>query len=203
MLNSDNAMRSWLNTFRKPEVPPIADLARRIVQASMNDAEALKESIHAQNDKDHKQRWFAVLCEFLYFFMHMANRFAYGELGHEQRCKIQDQLYPLIVRPTIESVFGHWSQDLKDKMESEFIEKLGNAETEYGECKKLFDRENPFADDALFSKFAGNVCDLLGLDKTEFAPYAQTYMKVTSLVWDSFEKLKLSETLSAVGKDGL
>jgi hypothetical protein len=192
-------MRSWLSTFRKPEVSPVADLARRIVQASMTDAEALKASIHAEADKDHTQRWFAVLCEFLYFFMHMTNRFAYGELGHERRCKIQGQLYPLIVRPTIESVFGHWPPDLKDKMESEFIEKLGNAETEYGECKKLLDRENPFADDALFSKFAGNVCELLGVDKREFAPYAQTYMEVTSLAMDSFKELNLSETLRSVG----
>lgn len=192
-------MRSWLSTFRKPDVPPVADLARRIVQASMTDAETLKASIHAENDKDHTQRWFAVLCEFLYFFMHMTNRFAYGELGHERRCKIQNQLYPLIVRPTIESVFGHWPQRLKDGMETEFIEKLGNAETEYGECKKLLNRDDPFAEDALFSKFVGNVCELLGVDKSEFAPYAQTYMKVTSLAMDSFKELNLSETLRAVG----
>lgn len=192
-------MRSWLSTFRKPEIPPVADLARRIVLASMTGAEALKASIHAENDKDRTQRWFAVLCEFLYFFMHMSNRVAYGELGQGPRCKIQDQLYPLIVRPTIESVFGHWPPDLKDKMESEFTEKLGNAETKYGECKKLLDRENPFADDALFSKFAGNVCELLGVDKREFATYARTYMKVTSLAMDSFKELNLSETLRSVG----
>jgi hypothetical protein len=118
-------MRSSLSTFRKPEVPPVADLARRIVLVSMTDAEALKASIHAKNDKDHTQRWFAVLCEFLYFFMHMTNRFAYGELGHERRCKIQDQLYPLIVRPTIESVFGHWPQTLKDRMENRIHRKAG------------------------------------------------------------------------------
>jgi hypothetical protein len=194
-------MRSWLNTFRKPEVPPVADLANRIVQASLNAAEALKASIHAENDKDHTQRWFLIVCEFLYFFMHMASRFAYGELGHERRCKMQDQLYPLIVRPTIESIFGHWPQNLKDGMESEFIEKLGNAEAEYGECKKLLDRENPFAEDALLSKFAGNVCELLGMDKTEVAPYAQTSMKVTSLAMDSFKELSLPETVRTVGKE--
>lgn len=194
-------MRSWLNTFRKPEMPPVADLARRIVQASMTDAEALKASVQAKDEKDHTQRWFTVLCEFLYFFMHMTNRFAYAELGHERRCKMQDQLYPLIVRPTIEAIFGHWPQKLKDGMESDFIEKLGNAEAEYGECKKLLDSDDPFAEDALFSKFAGNVCELLGVDKSELASYAQAYMKVTSLAMDSFEKLNLPETLRAVGKE--
>jgi len=194
-------MRYWLNTFRNPEVPPVGDLARRIVQASLSDAEALKSSIHVTNDKDHTQRWFAVVCEFLYFFMHLTNRFAYRELGHEQRCKVQDQLYPLIIRPTIESIVGHWPQDLKDGIEGEFIEKLGNTEIEYGECKQLLDRDNPLAQGALFSKFAGNVCSLLGVEKTDTAAYAETFMKVIELAVDSFSKLDLPETLRVVGKE--
>ncbi len=198
---TSHVMQPWLNTFRKPEVPPVADLAQRIVKASLFNAEALKASIQAEDEKDHTLRWFAVVCEFLYFFMHMTNRFAYGELGHERRCKVQDRLYPLIVRPTIESVFGHWPVNLKDKMEGEFIEKLGNAETEYGECKKLLDSGNPFAEDALFSKFARNMCELLGVDKSEFTAYAQTYMKVTGLATDSFKELNLLETVRAVGKE--
>ena len=198
---ASHAMRPWLNTFRKPEIPPVADLAQRIVKASLSNAEALKESIHAGDEKDHTLRWFAVVCEFLYFFMHMTNRFAYGELGHERRCRVQDQLYPLVIRPTIESIFGHWPVNLKDKMESEFIEKLGNAESEYGECKKLLDSDNPFAEDALFSKFARNVCELLGEDTSELTPYTQIYIKVTSLAMDSLKELNLPETLLAVGKE--
>lgn len=193
-------MRSWLSTFRKPEVPPVGDLARRIVQASLSDAEALKSSIRAKDDKDHTKRWFAVVCEFLYFFMHLTNRFAYRELGHDQRCKIQDQLYPLIIRPTIESIFGHWPQNLKDGIESDFIENLGNSEIEYAKCKQLLDRDNPLAQDALFSKLAGNVCSLLGAEKTDTAAYAGTFMKVLELASDSFSQLNLPEMLRAVGK---
>lgn len=147
------------------------------------------------------QREVAVLCEFLYFFMHMTNRFAYGELGHERRCKIKDQLYPLIVRPTIESVFGHWPPNLKDGLESEFIEKLGHAESEYGACKQLLDRDNPLAEDALFPKFARNVCDLLGAEKSDAAAYAETFMRVLELSTDSFKQLDLRDTLRAVGKE--
>jgi|SRR5580765_649558 len=194
-------MRSWLSTFRKPEVPPVGDLARRIVQASLSDAEALKSSIHEANDKDHTLRWFAVVCEFLYFFMHLTNRFAYRELGHEQRRKVQDQLYPLIIRPTIESIFGHWPQSLKDGIESDFIENLGNSETEYAKCKQLLDRDNPLAQDALFSKFAGNVCDLLGVEKNDSAGYAGSFMNVVELAVNSFDQLNMSETLRAVGKE--
>jgi hypothetical protein len=193
-------MQYWLRTLRKPDVPPIGGLARHIVQFSLSDADALKSSIRAKDEKDHTQRWFAIVCEFLYFFMHLTNRFAYRELGHEQRCKVQDQLYPLIVRPTIESIFGHWPTKLKDGMETEFVEKLGDSEVEYAECKQLIDRENPLAASALFSKFAGNVCDLLGVEKSDTAAYAETFMKVIELAVASFSKLELTETLRAVGK---
>jgi hypothetical protein len=192
-------MRSWLSTFRSPEVPPVADLARRIVQFALSDADALKDSIRAKDNKDHTQRWFAVVCEFLYFFMHLTNRFAYRELGHEQRCKVQDRLYPLIIRPTIESIFGHWPTELKDRIEGDFVEKLGDSEVEYAECKRLLDRENPLAPSALFSKFAGNVCDLLGIETGDTAAYADTFMRAMKLAVASFSKLDLPETLRAVG----
>ena len=178
----------------------VRDLARRIVIASLKDAEALKSTIHAKDDKDRTQRWFAVVCEFLYLFMHLASRFAYREFGHERRCKIQDQLYPLIIRPTIESIFGHWPQNLKDGMETEFIENLGKAEIEYGECKRLLNRDNPLAKDAIFSTFAGNVCELMGAEKTDTAAYAGTFMKVLELATDSVNQLDLPECLRS--RDG-
>jgi hypothetical protein len=178
----------------------VRDLARRIVLAALRDAEALKSTIHAKDEKDCTKRWFAVVCEFLYFFMHMTSRFAYREFGHERRCKIQDQLYPLIIRPTIEAIFEHWPQNLKDGMESEFIENLGRAEIEYGECKQLLNRDNPLAQDALFSKFAGNVCEQLGAEKTDTAAYARTFMRVLELATNSFNQLDLPECLRS--RDG-
>jgi hypothetical protein len=194
-------MQSWLNTFRKPKTSPIGDLARHIVQESLTDAEALKPSIRAANNKDHTQRWLTILCEFLYLFMHLTNRFAYKELGHERRCKVQEQLHPLIVRPTIETIFGHWPTNLKDGMEREFFEKLNTTEIEYGECKQLINRDNPLSQDALFSKFAGNVCELLGVEKADTAAYADVFMKVFDLVIESYDKLNLSETIREVSKE--
>jgi hypothetical protein len=63
-------------------------------------------------------------------------------------------------------------------MEKEFLVKLGVAETVYGECKQLLDRNNPLAQDTLFPKFAGNICDLLGVEKADPTAYAGTFMKV-------------------------
>ena len=194
-------MPSWLDTFRKPQVSPVASLAERIATASFSNAEALKTSICGDDKKHQMQCWFAVLCEFLYFFMHLTNRFAYGELGHGVRCKLQVQLYPLVVGPTLQAVLGHWPKDLKDGVEAEFGEKLNTAEIQYAECRKLVSPENPFAEDALFSKFAGNICELLGVEKTDFTSYAEVHMRVTGLTMDSFKELNLPETIRAIGKE--
>jgi thioredoxin reductase/Pyruvate/2-oxoacid:ferredoxin oxidoreductase delta subunit len=172
-------------------VPAVANLAHRIVEASLRDAEALKPSIHAKDDKDQMQRWFLVVRELLYFFMHLTNRFSSKELGHEQRCKVKDQLFPLIVRPTIDSIFGHWPTDVKDRMEKDLIEKFNDAEGWYLDCAQK---------DALFSKFAEKVCVLLGTGKNHPA-YAETFMKTMNLALASFNQLNLPETLRAIGDD--
>jgi hypothetical protein len=86
-------------------------------------------------------------------------------------------------------------------MEREFLEKLNTTEIEYGECKQLIDRDNPLSQDALFSKFSGNVCELLGVEKADTAAYADVFMKVFDLVIESYDKLNLSETIREVGKE--
>lgn len=201
MTDRNSGTLAWLRTFRKPTVTTVGDLANRIVTGSITNADVLRPSIHSSDDKDQTQRWFAVICEFLYFFMHLTNRFTYRELGDQQRCKVQDELYPLIVRPTIEAIFGHWPTNLKDGMEKEFTEKLNTAELEYSECKQLLDRDNPLAQDALFSKFAGNVCELLGIEKSDTNRYLDTYMKVLELALGSFDRLHLTETVRAIGEE--
>lgn len=188
-------MHSWLSTFRTPERPPIANLAIHIFQASLNGAEALKESIHAADEKDRTKRLYLIELEFLYLFMHMTNRVALAELGHERRARMQAQLGPLIFQPTIESIFGHLTPETKDGIENEFFEKLNCAELEYAECKQLLDPEDPLASNALFSKFAAKVCGLLG---NRYNP--ALFGQVTILAADSYVKLNLPETIRALGK---
>jgi thioredoxin reductase (NADPH) len=172
-------------------MPAVANLAHRIVEASLRDAEALKPSIHAKDDKDQMQRWFLVVRELLYFFMHLTKRFSDRELGHEQRCKVRDQLFPLIVRPSIDSIFGHWPTDVKDRMENDLIERFNDAEFLYLDCAQK---------DALFSRFAEKACELLGTGKNHPA-YAETFMKTMNIALDSFNQLNLPESLRAIAKE--
>jgi hypothetical protein len=79
------------------------------------------------------------LCEFVYFFLHLTNRSAFAQLGHEKRNKLYDALAPLVVDDTARTLctlFG-WPTNLKDGMKREFCNNLNCAEMEYGSCKEL------------------------------------------------------------------
>jgi hypothetical protein len=199
--NSDefrSATQSWAKTVREPEFPAVAGLARQIVEASLKDAEALKAFIDPTDEKDAFVCLYMTVCEFLYFFLHLTNRFAYAELGHEARCKVQEELYPLIIRPVIESILGDWPADRKKRLQGEFIQSLNNSELEYGECKKLVNSDNPYAGDALFSKFADRVCETICGEKIETKRLLDIHPKATQLAFDSFKALNLSETLRLI-----
>ena len=194
-------MRSWFSTFRKAELSPIALLAHRIVETSVKDAESLKVSISTADERDRRAKHWLILREFLYFFMHLSNRFAFTELGQEKRCKVQDELYPLLIRPTIEGLFGHWPPDTKDAMEEQFVRKLNESEIEYTKCKKIMDPDNPLSEDALIAKFAGRVCGGLEFEQNDSALYVDTYMKAVGLALDSLDWLNLPETLRVINKE--
>lgn len=128
----------------------------------MENAEKLKERIRENDEADKKERWLLVVFEWLYFFMHLANRIAYKELGDGGRVELQEILVTLTVRPAIEGLMGHWPEHLKAGMVREFIEKMNDAELEYAKCKTWIEEGRPFSETSLFGKLTLNVARLMG-----------------------------------------
>jgi len=108
---------SWFNTFKKDKFA-IGELSNVIFKNSLDCAEALKNYLNDSTEKERQEKWIYVLFEFIYFFMHMTNRIAFGKLGNERRIKLQNELAPLIIDPTIKSLFGHWPKKLKEGIKS-------------------------------------------------------------------------------------
>ena len=128
--------------------------------------------------------------------MHMANRIAFGKLGNERRIKLQDELAPLIIDPTIKSLFGHWPQKSKERIKSDFCEKLNDTEIEYSDCKELLSKDNPFSDKALFSKLAKNVAELSGHPNNP-----EMLIQIITLSVNAWKNMKLEELVDAIGKE--
>ena len=209
-LGSKPQPQSWLSTFKKPaDISAVAGLAQHIFEVSINNAEALKGFIHAENERQRQERKVLVVCEFLYLFMHLSDKWSFKVLGNEKRCKVHDQLYPLIVQSTIETIFMHWPPDMIDSLENEFRDRLNDAEIEYTDCQQIFDTEHPFSQNTLFSRFAARVCEVMGIEKTNpmisggafVHAYGSAFFKVLDLAGHSFVELNLPDTVRAIGKE--
>ncbi len=201
MLGSHARSRAWLATFCGPESSPAAELGRKIFRVSLTGADLLKPAIITNDEKTVAFRWFLVLSEFLGFFLHMTNRFVCKELGHERRCEVQEEIHYLLVHPTVEAIFGHWSSDLRTKIESELSEKLNCAESEYAECKQLLDRDDMHSQTALFSKFANNIVEIVSADRNDNVSRTTTFKKAMDLALDAFKELDITETIRILRKE--
>ena len=185
----------WFNTFKKDK-SAIGELSTAIFKSSLGCAEALKNYLNDSTEKERQEKWVYVLFEFIYFFMHMTNRIAFGKLGDERRIKLQGQLAPLIIDSTIKSLFGHWPQKLKQGIKNEFYEKLNDAEIEYSGCKEFLPKDNPFSDKALFSKLAKNVAELFGHTNNP-----EMLIQIITQSVDAWKEISLEEFMDDVGKE--
>lgn len=141
---------------------PCSEIGKAIIKASYTCSQHLKPMLNFSTDKEKQEAEIWVFYEFIYFYMHLTMRVAFSLLNPDQLDKLQEYLGPLISSTAIDSFFAHWPDDLKEKMTSEFYEKLNTAEIDYSTSKDFLSRENPFTGDSLFSKLARNVAELSG-----------------------------------------
>jgi hypothetical protein len=130
---------SWQNSFKKDD-SPLLQLSKNIFGNSLLCAESLKKDLEEKYGKDSKEfhfKYTSVLFGFMYFFLHLINRSAFRQLGHEKRNKLVDDLASLVVNSSIETLFGHWPKKTKDGIKMDFYQNFNSAEIEYGKCKEL------------------------------------------------------------------
>jgi len=181
------------------EYKPIGEVGRAIVQASMNCREAVKELIKMPTEEEKQEREIFIFYEFIYFYMHLTMRQAFGVLSEEQIKKIQDFLGPVIASVAIDSYFAHWPEDIKEKMTGEFYEKLNDAEMEYAACTQSetsAEGEERIKEKfrALFLKLCSNVADLASNEESNLTLLIPV-MEVASKEW---AKMHLGKLISAI-----
>ena len=109
---------------------PISNLAKAILLGSLSCGETLKPYLRVPIKAEEDALHVIIYYEFIYFFLHLMNRFAFSILGNEGRIKLQNEIAPLIVIPAISSFFDHWPEDRKEKMINNFYEELNDLSRE-------------------------------------------------------------------------
>jgi hypothetical protein len=181
--------------FREAEkkVAPLQELGRAIVVASARCAEQMQKFI--KDDTEIVYRKLYVHFEFIYFFMHLTNRTAFRVLGHERRVRLQQDLGPAMANGTIETYFAHWPEEMKHKMQLEFLQKLNDTEIEYSTCREFYSSESPLSSNTLCTKLGRNVADLAGsLDN----PAAR--LMAMEVAMKAYEGMGLDKLIEEAGK---
>ena len=179
--------------------PQIADLSRVIVDNSYKCGQQLKSQIAEKYGKDSKESRMAgvrVQYEFLFLFSHLTMRLAYSILGTEKARNLQGFFGPLSAYISTESWFGHWPEELKKGLNADFFTNMNIADIEYAKCKENLIKGEPFSDNALFSKLAKNVADIIGHSNEPF-----TIMNIIKITVDSLCNIKLQELIKNASSD--
>lgn len=142
---------------------PIGDLSRAILDGSYEMAKSLRPSMSFKTQKENEEKWVYVLFEFQYLLLHLVSSLAVLQVGPEKRSVLLEDLGPLVIQPTINTIFSHWPDDLKDRIKSEYYENLAKSEYEYGTCKQIWnDKGVDNMNDIVLHCFSKNVARMMG-----------------------------------------
>jgi hypothetical protein len=110
---------------------PFRDIGLCIVHASSNCHDALKSWIKTPDEIRRHQTEFQLFNEFLFFFTHMVARRVSSNVGEALMGMLVGYLGGAIPSVAIESFFSNWPADSKERMASEFVDLLNEAERQY------------------------------------------------------------------------
>jgi hypothetical protein len=88
--------------------------------------------------KEFQHKFVPVMFEFLHFFIHLANRSAFAQLGAENSPKLSQKLVEHLVDSMVETLMGHWPNNLKQGMKTDFSNNYNIAEGDYATCRAIY-----------------------------------------------------------------
>ena len=172
----------------------IGNLIKTIVMGSLECAEAIKPYLKYSTDDEKLQRWFEVICEYLYFFIHITNRFSLAKLGAEGRMKLYDRFVPVLLPTLIDTLNPDCPEDVKEETEAEMNARLQESEFEYAECTESTSTDL-YNDDALTSMMGMNIAEASG-NPMNLVVIARAIESSSTL----FVDMKLHDLVEDVGK---
>lgn len=162
--------------YRGIQNPSVNKLAKTILNAANYCAESLKKELKSNlyDKKERDEKYIHIYFEFIYFFMHLTNRIVFNIAGNDVRSRFTAYFGNFMAELSIESIIGHWPQELKDKIRDSFFENLNDAELEYSTSKSLlWNKDNPLdgiIGDSLLAKLTRNIAANCGYEMSEYSP---------------------------------
>ena len=106
-------------------------VARQVLWASYACQDAVEELYDGDSADNKINQQISILYEFVYCYLHLTMRTAFGLLTHPQIVKLQNHIGIVISTGIIESYFASASVTTKFEMTREFFKNVDQAELEY------------------------------------------------------------------------
>ena len=140
---------------------PVGDLGTAIVSTSYNNYQNVAQVFGFNVRGNPSEQQMLTFYEFLYFYSHVTLRTAAAKgFTQPQFEKLQSYLGPLLASTAVDSFIGHWPDDFRKRLRSNFYEGLNIAEQEYSQCRRFLSPDDPLNKDTVVGKLAGNIADL-------------------------------------------
>lgn len=107
-------------------------------------------------------KWFSILFEFIYFYLHLTDRFAFGHMNEERRGSLMTELEEISITAAVDAVCLKWPEDIKEKIKEECMGNFFISMAEYSKCKKWFTKKGEGAKGTLFWEFGKTIAKLAG-----------------------------------------
>lgn len=128
--------------------------------------EACKQSIDDKFGKDTNEAKFIflrVFYEYIYFLLHVADRMVLSGYGPAIRARFQEELYPLVQKGSTEAFCAHWPDEIKARINADFVDNINSANNDYASCKSVYNQEAPLAVSSLIGKLGQRISMVLEL----------------------------------------
>jgi hypothetical protein len=107
-------------------------------------------------------KWVSILFEFIYFYLHLTDRFAFGHMNEERRGSLMTDLEEVCITAAVDAVCLRWPEDIKEKIKEECMGNFYISMAEYSKCKKWFPKKDEGAKGTLFWEFVKTIAKLAG-----------------------------------------
>lgn len=148
--------------------PPLMSFGMNLFMVALKCTEACRSFIeerYGASSSESKFMFVRVCYEYLFFFLHMADRIVLSELGPEVRANFQNSLYPLVQKGSTEAFCRDWPREIKEKINADFVVNLNSANYEYAQCKSIYDQEAPLAKSSVVGNLGHRISSVLSMDK--------------------------------------
>jgi len=166
---------SWLDTFRNPELSLIGDYSGKLVNKALDGAKAICQLSEAESDGErhglNKFQLISVFSEFLFFYLHLTDRYAFGNMDEQRRSKIMSELERCSIHIGVEAILEvyckEWSLDEAEKIRKECMQNFSASMKQYSQHQNLFPESGNTTYDhikanTVFAGFAGQIAELAG-----------------------------------------